>query len=169
MFRCFFLVLLAGALLGGAPVMAAALETENAGTVVREPVLTGEQAQSMVEVVMHEARESGKAVTVTVVDRSGQILAVQRDHEAGVHTISASYKKAYTAASQKRETAILARGVRDGSIPADIRYLDPNFSLMEGGIPIILEDVVVGGIGVGGAHGSEDSRLARIGLLVLQH
>ena len=33
MFRCFFLVLLAGALLGGAPVMAAALETENAGTV----------------------------------------------------------------------------------------------------------------------------------------
>ena len=165
--------------------MAAALETENAGTVVREPVLTGEQAQSMVEVVMHEARESGKAVTVTVVDRSGQILAVLRDHEAGVHTISASYKKAYTAASQKRETAILARGVRDGSIPADIRYLDPNFSLMEGGIPIIyldpnfslmeggipiiLEDVVVGGIGVGGAHGSEDSRLARIGLLVLQH
>lgn len=149
--------------------MAAALENETAGAIVREPVLTGEQAQAMVEVVMHEVRESGHAVTVTVVDRSGQILAVLRDHHAGVHTLNASYKKAYTAASQKRETVAIARGIRDGSIPSDIRYLDPNFSLMEGGIPVILENVVVGGIGVGGAHGSEDGRLARIGLLVLQH
>lgn len=165
MFKRFFLVLLAGTLLGGIPVMAAALENETAGAIVREPVLTGEQAQAMVEVVMHEARESGHAVTVTVVDRSGQILAVLRDHHAGVHTLNASYKKAYTAASQKRETVAIG----DGSIPSDIRYLDPNFSLMEGGIPVILENVVVGGIGVGGAHGSEDGRLARIGLLVLQH
>lgn len=160
MFKRFFLVLLAGTLLGGIPVMAAALENETAGAIVREPVLTGEQAQAMVEVVMH---------AVTVVDRSGQILAVLRDHHAGVHTLNASYKKAYTAASQKRETVAIARGIRDGSIPSDIRYLDPNFSLMEGGIPVILENVVVGGIGVGGAHGSEDGRLARIGLLVLQH
>lgn len=86
MFKRFFLVLLAGTLLGGMPVMAATLENETAGAIVREPVLTGEQAQAMVEVVMHEARESGHAVTVTVVDRSGQILAVLRDHHAGVHT-----------------------------------------------------------------------------------
>ena len=161
MFKRFFLVLLAGTLLGGMPVMAATLENETAGAIVREPVLTGEQAQAMVEVVMHEARDSGHAVTVTVVYRS--------DHHAGVHTLNASYKKAYTAAYQKRETVAIARGIRYGSIPSDIRYLDPNFSLMEGGIPIILENVVVGGIGVGGAHGSEDGRLARIGLLVLQH
>ncbi|WP_301967379.1 heme-binding protein [uncultured Desulfovibrio sp.] len=169
MFKCFFLVLLAGTLLGGIPAMAVAQENETVGAIAREPVLTGEQAQAMVEVVMHEARESGQAVTVTVVDRSGQILAVLRDHQAGVHTLNASYKKAYTAASQKRETVAIARGVRDGSIPSDIRYLDSNFSLMEGGVPVVLEDVVVGGIGVGGAHGSEDGRLARIGLLVLQH
>lgn len=149
--------------------MAAAVENETAGVIVREPVLTGEQAQAMVTAVMQEARESGQAITVTVVDRSGQILAVLRDHRAGVHTVSASFKKAYTAASQKRETAAIARGVRDGSIPADIRYLDPNFSLMEGGIPVILDNVVVGGIGVGGAHGSEDSRLARTGLQILPH
>ena len=117
MFKRFFLVLLAGTLLGGIPVMAAALENETAGAIVREPVLTGEQAQAMVEVVMHEARESGHAVTVTVVDRSGQILAVLRDHHAGVHTLNASYKKAYTAASQKRETVAIAR-VAYGTAPS---------------------------------------------------
>ena len=56
MFKRFFLVLLAGTLLGGIPVMAAALENETAGAIVREPVLTGEQAQAMVEVVMRPAR-----------------------------------------------------------------------------------------------------------------
>lgn len=44
MFKRFFLVLLAGTLLGGMPVMAATLENETAGAIVREPVLTGEQA-----------------------------------------------------------------------------------------------------------------------------
>lgn len=161
--------LLAGALLLGCFAPAGALENEAPGNMVREPVLTGEQAQAMVELVMQEARESGQAVSVTVVDRSGQVLAVLREHRAGVHTLNASYKKAYTAASQQRETAVIARGVRDGSIPADIRFLDPNFSLMEGGVPIVMESVVVGGIGVGGAHGSEDSRLARIGLHALLH
>lgn len=47
------------------------------------------------------------------------------------------------------------------SIPEDIRYLDNNFSAMEGGVPIIINGTIVGGIGVGGAHGSEDSRIAR--------
>ena len=47
MFKRFFLVLLAGTLLGGIPVMAAALENETAGAIVREPVLTGEQGVCM--------------------------------------------------------------------------------------------------------------------------
>ena len=49
----------------------------------------------------------------------------------------------------------------------DIRYLDKNILMMNGGIPIIIEGKVVGGIGVGGAHGSEDVRIARAGLKVL--
>ena len=40
--------------------------------------------------------------------------------------------------------------------------------MMDGGIPIYIGDIVVGGIGVGGAHGSEDVRIARAGLAVLK-
>lgn len=35
---------------------------------------------------------------------------------------------------------------------------------MDGGVPIIINGIVVGGIGVGGAHGSEDSRIAKTGI-----
>ncbi len=132
------------------------------------PVLTGEMAQNIATAAFLQAKEDQLTVTVTVVDRSGQTLAVLRDHQAGVHTISASYKKAYTANSQKRETADIAKGVEKGEIPEDIRYLDTNILIMAGGLPIYIDGMVVGGIGVGGAHGSEDVRIAKAGLMALE-
>lgn len=133
-----------------------------------EPILTGTMAAKIIQAASAQAEQDGLFVTITVVDRSGQTLAVLRHHNAGVHTIRASYKKAYTACSQKRETAVIAKGIKDGSIPEDIRYLDENILMMDGGIPIIIDGKVVGGIGVGGAHGSEDVRIAKAGLTVLK-
>lgn len=130
-------------------------------------ILTGQMAKAIVNAAFATAQLEQLAVSITVVDRSGQTLAVLRDHQAGVHTIRASYKKAYTANSQKRETAIIAQGIADGSIPADVRYLDENMLMMDGGLPIYSEGVVIGGIGVGGAHGSEDVRIAKAGLKAL--
>ena len=134
---------------------------------VQEPVLTGNAAAKIVQAAFAQAEKDGLFVTITVVDKSGQTLAVQRHHNAGVHTIRASYKKAYTANSQKRETAEIAKGIKDGTIPQDARYLDENMLMMDGGIPIVIKGRVVGGIGVGGAHGSEDVRIAKVGLKVL--
>lgn len=127
-------------------------------------LLTGEMAQRMVNAAFMEAQKDDLCVSVTIVDRSGQTLAFLRDHRAGVHTIRSSYKKAYTANSQKRETAVIAQGIKNGDIPGDIRYLDENFLIMDGGIPIFIDGIVVGGIGVGGAHGSEDVQIAKAGL-----
>ena len=131
---------------------------------IQEPVLTGEMALNIVQKANAQAEKDGLFVTITVVDKSGQTLAVARHHNAGVHTIRASYRKAYTACSQKRETAIIAKGIKEGTIPEDIRYLDENILIMDGGIPIYINGKVVGGIGVGGAHGSEDVRIAKAGL-----
>lgn len=131
------------------------------------PVLTAKMAQKIINAAFLVAQQDQLPVTITIVDRSGQTLAVLRDHHAGVHTIRASYKKAYTANSQKRSTAVIAQGITDGLIPADVRYLDENMLMMDGGLPIYIDGVVVGGIGVGGAHGSEDVRIAEAGLAVL--
>lgn len=136
-------------------------------SVYKEPVLTGEMALQMARKAYNEACKEGFAITVTIVDKSGQILSVIRHHQAGVHTLQASYKKAYTACSQKRETGEIMQGIKDGRIPEDIRSLDSNFTVMEGGVPIVIEEVVVGGIGVGGAHGNEDTKLAYKGIAAI--
>ena len=143
------------------------IQAEEAAPLTQRPVLSMEQAQKMLLAASAEAQRSGHAVRITIVDRSGQTLAVLRHHDAGVHTLEASYKKAFTAASQKRRTLDIAQGVREGRIPEDIRYLDARLSLMEGGIPIIIAGQVAGGIGVGGAHSAEDTRIAEAGLKAL--
>ena len=130
-------------------------------------LLTGEMAQKIVNAAFLAAQKDKLMVSITIVDRSGQVLALLRDHRAGVHTIRSSYKKAYTANSQKRETAVIATGIKDGTIPEDIRYLDENFLMMPGGMPIFIDGIVVGGIGVGGAHGNEDVQIAKSGLKAL--
>lgn len=136
---------------------------------VQAPVLSGAMAAGIVQTAFAAAEKDQLQVTVTVVDKSGQTLAVLRHHDAGVHTIRASYKKAYTACSQKRATAEIAKGIKDGTIPEDIRFLDENILIMDGGIPILINGKVVGGIGVGGAHGDEDVRIAEAGLAFLKH
>ena len=67
----------------------------------------------------------------------------------------------------KLNTAVIDKGIKNVSIPDDIRYLDENILMMDGGIPIIIEGKVVGGIGVFSAHRSEDFRIAKLGLNVL--
>ncbi len=134
---------------------------------IQEPILTGEMAGKMVQAAFAQALKDGLYVTVTVVDKSGQTLAVLRHHNAGVHTVRASYKKAYTANSQKRETAEIAKGIKNGTIPEDVRFLDENILILAGGVPILINNTVVGGIGVGGAHDSEDVRIAKEGLKVI--
>ena len=134
---------------------------------ILEPILTGSMATKIALSAFEQAEKDGLFITVTVVDKSGQTLAVLRHHNAGVHTIRASYKKAFTAASQKRPTSEIAQGIKEGKIPEDVRYLDDNILILDGGFPIFIHDKVVGGIGVGGAHGSEDNRIAQAGLLAI--
>ena len=137
-----------------------------------KPVITGEMASEIARKTMEAATQESKYITVTVVDSSGQTLAVLRHHNAGVHTVQASYKKAYTANSQKQETAKIRKEIVSGEVdangetvtPEDIRYLNDNFSFMDGGVPIFYNDIVIGAVGVGGAHGSEDVRFAKKGI-----
>ena len=137
-------------------------EPENKKGIKIQEVLTGEQVLAMLTSAFDEAKSKNFNVTITIVDKSGQKLGVIRSEDAGVH------KKAYTAASQKRTTLEIFTGIKEGKIPEDIRYLDENFSVMEGGIPIKINETIVGGIGVGGAHGNEDTKIAMKALETLR-
>ncbi len=72
--------------------------------VLYKPILTSEMAIQIAQKSFMEAIRNGYQISVTVVDRSGQTLAVLRHHNAGIHTLRASYKKHLPQLLKKRNS-----------------------------------------------------------------
>lgn len=101
--------------------------------------------------------DAGYNVTATVVDRAGVTLAVARADGAGPHTVGASYQKAYTSASARNLTSAMAQNLANNPTLADI----PGFLVLAGGVPVRVDNAVVGAVGVGGApSGMSDEKCA---------
>lgn len=118
--------------------------------------LTTAKAMSIVQKTLASCQSKGYAVSVSVVSAEGRILAVLRDDTAGPHTISGSFKKAYTAASMKRPTTEILKRVEEGKMHMGLIHLDKNLIFAGGGVPIRAQDgKVIGAVGVGGAPGGD--------------
>ncbi|WP_260390436.1 heme-binding protein [Riemerella anatipestifer] len=59
-----------------------------------------------------------------------------------MHTLRASYKKAFTANSQKEKPPKLHKASKWDN-PEDVRYLDENILILDGGVPIYIDGKVV--------------------------
>lgn len=104
------------------------------------------------------------AVAVTVVDRAGQIKAVQRADQAGPHTLDSSLRKAYTAASLKRTTSSILETAQSNPAAQHLGEIS-GLLLLGGGVPIKVGNEVIGAIGVGGTpSGAVDEQCAQAAL-----
>ncbi|MEE4411989.1 MULTISPECIES: GlcG/HbpS family heme-binding protein [Serratia] len=119
-----------------------------------------DQATSLASAAIKSCSAKGYNVSVSVVDNAGLTRAVQRMDNAGPHTLEASYKKAYTAASSGLMTSQLLETSQ--KYPAASNLSDiPGFLLLAGGVPVKENDKVIGAIGIGGApNGNIDEACA---------
>lgn len=101
-------------------------------------------------------------VTVSVVDRFGNVQAMLRGDNAAEHTVEASRAKGYTAAAFGANTSDLAdRAKGDGPTIADL----PGTLFLPGGVSVKAGGASIAGIGVGGApDGNADQACAAAGL-----
>jgi len=121
-------------------------------------------AEAAIEAVGACAKQ-GYAETAVVVDADGVRQAVLRGDRAGSHTLDSANDKAFTAASFKTDTGILAE--RAKTVPGFSALFTqlPHLILFGGGIVIKLGDETVGAIGASGAPGGNlDEACARAGL-----
>lgn len=115
-------------------------------------------------VAIEACQARGWLVSATVVDRVGQIKAVQRADGAGPHTIDSSRRKAYTAASLRVNTSDLVQIVQKNPAAAGLVQID-GLLILGGGMPIRAGGEVIGAIGVGGAPGGHlDDQCAQAAL-----
>jgi uncharacterized protein GlcG (DUF336 family) len=125
--------------------------------------LTPEAALTEAQAALAALRKVDAQVAVAVTDRQGHILVVLRDRNAGAHTPDTATDKAWTSASFKISTLILASETQAGKPMSAIRHL-PRVMTAGGGLPILAPNGYVGAIGVSGAPGGEmDDDCAKAG------
>jgi uncharacterized protein GlcG (DUF336 family) len=129
--------------------------------------LSCEAARQIVAAALEEAKRQGLTVAVCVVDAQGHTLASARMEAATPPILTFAEDKAYTAATMRRATAAYAE--RMASRPSLALGLSTRQRLLPwgGGLPVVHQGIVVGGVGVSGAQEPEDVACAEAGLRAL--
>ena len=127
-----------------------------------------ELAQKAAAASLRQCQTDGHRVSVTVTDAAGVTVLAARADGAGPHTVESSRRKAYTAASLRQPTQVLAEIAAGSAELAGLHDMNDSILLLGGGFPITLNGAVVGAIGVGGAPGVRlDETCARAGLAAI--
>jgi glc operon protein GlcG len=116
--------------------------------------LTCEGAMKVLHAAMAKATDMGVPQCISVVDSGGHLLAFVRMDGAFSQSVDTSLMKAKTAASYGKPTGGIAAGI---DIKLAIATRGKRINL-PGGLPIIVDGHVIGGIGVGSGS-SEDDRV----------
>ena len=125
--------------------------------------LTCEGALKLLQAGMAKAAEMRVPQCISVVDAGGHLLAFVRMDGAFSQSVDTSLMKAKTAASYGRPTGDIAAGT-DLKLAIATRGQRIN---LPGGLPIIVDGHVIGGIGVGSGTGEQDKQVANAALATL--
>lgn len=108
-----------------------------------------------------EAKKNGWAMSIAVVDPSGELIGFLRMDGASPGSIDISRAKARTAARFRRPTKAFEESVTSGRT-AILSFED--VVTVEGGVPIVIGGAVVGAVGVSGASSAQDGLVAAAGV-----
>jgi glc operon protein GlcG len=116
----------------------------------------------MVAAAQAEAERNHLAGVIAVVDDGGwPILLVRMDNAAYVASVELAPGKARTAALFKKPSEALEDSINHGRIAA---VTARDFVEMKGGLPIIVDGQVIGGIGASFGTPEHDEQIAIAGL-----
>ena len=146
-------------------VPATALSTHFAAAQFAEKkVLTLAAAQKMIAAAQAEAERNHIAGVIAVVDDGGwPILVLRMDNSAYIASVELAPGKARTAALFKKPSQVLEDAINHGRIAS----VTAPFLEMQGGLPIVVDGQVIGGIGASFDTPEHDVLIANAGLEAL--
>ena len=100
------------------------------------------------------AKEANKKIAVAFLDASGKPILITIADGVGPHNLEAARRKAFTALSTKTPTLVLSRNASANPDTQNLNTL-PELLLLGGGVPIIVNNKVIGSVGIAGAGGPE--------------
>jgi glc operon protein GlcG len=126
------------------------------------PPISLENAKKAAAAAMAEARKNNWNMAVAIVDPDGVLVYYEKMDNTQNGSANVSINKARSAALYKRPTKAFQDALAGGG--AGLRVLGLEGAVpVEGGIPILLGDKIIGAIGVSGANSDQDGQCAKAG------
>ncbi len=124
--------------------------------------LSIDDARVLIEGAEEKSREIGIPMCSAVTDEAGNLLAFTRMDGAKISSIDIAISKAFTGAAAKKATHEYNQLAVPGKPTFGIHVTNRGrFSIIGGGLPIIINDEVVGGIGISGGTADDDLIVAQ--------
>lgn len=127
-------------------------------------MLTLEDAKRVAAAAEAEAQRNGWHVVIAVVDDGGHLLYLQRSHDTQFGSVKTAIKKAHAAVAFQRPTKASEDAVLGGRL---IHLALPGVIPAEGGVPLEINGIIVGGLGISGVRSFQDGQIAAAGVAAL--
>ncbi|BBI34121.1 GlcG/HbpS family heme-binding protein [Cohnella abietis] len=123
--------------------------------------LTLETAKRMLAAAEQKARQMGLSSDIAIVDEGGNLIAFYRMDNARIAGIDISQNKAWTSVAMQMPTSNLAQSALPGGPTFGINTTNHGrLVILGGGIPIVSDGRIIGGIGVSGGSSAQDIEVA---------
>ena len=129
--------------------------------------ITLDQAKKVLSAAEAEAKKNNWNVVISIVDTGGQLVTMSRLDNTQFGSVEVAREKAYSSVAFRRPTKVFQDAIAKGG--ENVRLLGlTGASLLEGGIPIVVDGKIVGGIGVSGVTSVQDAQIAQAGIDALK-
>jgi glc operon protein GlcG len=118
-------------------------------------------AKKIAAAVIAECQKNSWNVAVAVVDNHGGLVYFERMENTQYASNDIAINKAKTAAVYRRTTRVFMDAINKGPATAT---LGGGLTASPGGVPIMVDGKVTGGVGVSGVTGDQDEQCAKAGL-----
>ena len=123
---------------------------------ISRPHLSLDLALALLARVRDEAASRNLSLATAVVDGSGYVLASQRMDGAALGAMQLAVGKAFTAASWATPTGEFTQSTQPGGDDWGWNTTDARIVVYAGGIPLLVDGELVGGLGASGGAAVED-------------
>jgi len=125
--------------------------------------LSHEGAMKVLNAALAKAEEMKVPQCICVVDSGLHLVAFVRMDGGNIQSFDTAFRKAQTAASNGQPSGGLEAGIDlKLAIATEGRRIN-----LPGGLPIVVDGHLIGGIGVGSGTGEEDLQVAKAGIAAL--
>jgi uncharacterized protein GlcG (DUF336 family) len=122
--------------------------------------ITTEQAKKAASAALAEARANNWPMAAAVVDPGGILVYFERMDDTQNASSKIAIDKAVSAALFKRPTKTFQDSIERGGVGLRVMTLRGAMPV-EGGVPIVINGKIVGGLGVSGGTAEQDGQCAK--------